>query len=75
MHTQTYGHHRSSGLLTGIVNAIVGAFAPVWTVLGAMGQNRARAELLRLADQHAGTRPELAAQLRGAANRNWYGEA
>jgi hypothetical protein len=75
MHTQTFGYRRSTGLLPNIVNAIAGAFAPVWTVLSAMGQSRARAELLRLADQHAHTRPELAAQLRAAAARNWYGEA
>jgi len=74
MHTQTYGY-RSTGLLANIVNTIAGAFAPVWTVLGAMGQSRARAELLRLADLHAATRPDLAKQLRTAARRNWYGEA
>ncbi len=74
MHTQTFGHRSGSGLAA-ITNAIAGAFAPVWTVLGAMGQSRARAELLRLAQTHAASRPELAQQLRNAAKRNWYGEA
>jgi hypothetical protein len=74
MHTQTFGHRSGIGL-SGITNAIAGAFAPVWNVLQAMGQSRARAELLRMADMHAGTRPELAKQLRTAARGNWYGEA
>lgn len=74
MHTQTFGHRPGMGL-SGIANAIASAFAPVWTVLGAMGQSRARAELLRLAETHAASRPELAKELRSAARRNWYGEA
>jgi hypothetical protein len=74
MHTQTFGHRSGSGF-SGITQAIAGAFAPVWSVLEAMGQSRARAELLRMADLHAASRPELAKQLRTAARRNWYGEA
>lgn len=71
MHTQTFGH-RSRGL-QGIAAAIAGAFAPVFAALGAMSQRRARAEMLRMADLYADSRPEFAAQLRDAAKRNWYG--
>jgi len=74
MHTQTFGRPASSGL-SGIANAVASAFAPVLTVLGALSQSRARAELLQLAAQREATQPEFAAQLRRAARRNWYGEA
>jgi hypothetical protein len=47
----------------------------VWNWLGYLGQARARGELLRMADSYAATQPELAAQLRAAAGKNWYGEA
>jgi len=73
MHTQTFGSRSID--LSGITSAIAGAFAPVLTVLGAVSQSRARAELMRMADIHASRQPELAAQLRGAARRNWFGEA
>lgn len=73
MHTQTFGN-RSVGLAD-ITSAIASAFAPVLTVLGAVSQSRARAELLRMADFQAASQPEFAARLRGAARRNWYGEA
>ncbi len=46
----------------------------VWDWLGYLGQARARSELLRMAENCADSRPELAARLRAAAQRNWFGE-
>jgi hypothetical protein len=47
----------------------------IWNGLSYLGQSRARGELLRMANTYAQTQPELAAQLRAAAQRNWYGQA
>ena len=47
----------------------------IWRVLEAMGESRARGELQRMADTYARAQPELAAQLRSASRRNWFGEA
>ena len=72
MHSQTFGHRPVS--LSGIAASIAAAFTPVLNVLESIGQSRARAELQRMADVYADTRPELAAQLRKAVRGNWYGE-
>jgi hypothetical protein len=61
--------------LAGVLAVVAGIAQSVWDVLGALGQQRARNELLRMADGLARTDPEQAARLRAAARRNWYGEA
>lgn len=48
-----------------------GFFGSLWLALEAIGHARGRAELVRLADRVAATRPEFAAQLRQAAKRGW----
>ena len=48
-----------------------GFFASLKLALEAIGQARGRAELVRLADRVASSRPEFAAQLREAARRGW----
>ena len=79
MNSQTFASP-SIGLLAG--RALAGAMAvasrvgrSTWDWLGYLGQARARSELLRMAQSCGDTRPELAAQLRAAAQRNWFGEA
>ena len=49
----------------------VAALDGVWQFLVAVGQVRARSEMLRLAAQYESTRPELAARLRAAARESW----
>jgi hypothetical protein len=70
----------SVGMLAGrAVSSLVSAAAEtgrsVWNLLGQLGESRARGELNRMADSYALTQPELSAQLRAAAKRNWYGAA
>ena len=78
MNSQTFANP-SMGLLAGRALASAVAVATrigrsTWNWLGMFGQERARGELLRMANGCADTRPELAAQLRAAARRNWFGE-
>ena len=56
-------------------SAAADAGRSVWTFFGQLGESRARNELTRMADSYALTQPELAAQLRAASRRNWFGEA
>jgi len=70
----------SVGMIAGRTVAQFGATAAdvgrsIWRALEAMGESRARGELERMADAYALTRPALAAQLRSASRRNWFGEA
>jgi hypothetical protein len=58
----------------GVLTVIAGIGQSVWDSLAALGQQRARNELLRMADGFARTDPEQAARLRVAARRNWYGD-
>jgi hypothetical protein len=78
MNSQTFVNP-SIGLLVGRALASAMAFASrigrsTWDWLGVLGRERARSELLRMAESHAATQPALAAQLRAAAQRNWFGE-
>jgi hypothetical protein len=43
----------------------------LWNGLRALGANRARSELLRVARVHDSTDPQLAAQLRQLAREDW----
>ena len=47
------------------------AFANLWSFMQALGQRKAVAEILDLADSLQATRPEMAAQMRRAAARSW----
>jgi len=52
--------------------AAIGAAARnLWNILSAVGEARARRELLTLARHSETTRPELAASLRAAARHGW----
>jgi len=61
--------------LASTMSAVARVGRTTWDWLGYLGQARARGHLLLLARSHEATRPELAAQLRAAAERNWFGEA
>jgi hypothetical protein len=43
----------------------------LWAALEAIGEARGRRQLLKIADECAATRPELASQLRAAARSSW----
>ena len=58
----------------GALTVIAGIGQSIWDSLAALGQQRARSELVQLADKLARTDPEQAARVRAAARRNWYGD-
>jgi len=61
--------------VTSMIAATTHVARSTWSWLEMFSQRRARSELLRMADSYAATRPELAAQLRAAAGRDWIGDA
>jgi hypothetical protein len=75
MSTQTFGHP-SYGSLTRAVTALPRAIATaIFDSLSWLSPQKAREELLRLADSRAKSDPQFAARLRKAATANWYGDA
>ena len=75
MSTQTFGHpsygsltRAAMGLPRAVATAVVDSFS--W-----LSPQKARAELLQLADSRQKSDPQFAARLRKAATANWYGDA
>jgi hypothetical protein len=64
----TVAQPRAAVWPTQLLEALSSLGGGIWRALESMGQRRARNELLRLAEVHAG-RPEFAQQLRDAAHR------
>ena len=58
-------------LVPGLRATAARAAQAVWNVLHAIGEARARRELLRLAAANEVTNPELAAQLRQVVREDW----
>ena len=52
-------------------STIGAVFSGLWCFIQALGQRKAVAEILDLADALQATRPEMAAQMRRAAARSW----
>jgi hypothetical protein len=79
MNSQTFASPSLGSLagrgMSNLTTAFAQAGRAAWNLMAEFGQHRARAELLRMADSHAISQPELAGKLRRAADRNWYGEA
>lgn len=75
MTTQTFGNP-SYGSLSRSLAALPRTIATaVVDSVSWLSPQKARAELLSLADSRAKTDPQFAARLRKAATANWYGEA
>jgi len=75
MTTQTFANPSFGSVLrstTALPRAIASAVADS---LSWLNPQKAREELLQLADARAKTDPVFAARLRKAATANWYGEA
>jgi hypothetical protein len=75
MTTQTFASPSFGSLARTIAALPVVIASAVADSISWFSPQRARAELLRMADSHARTDPAYAARLRKAATANWYGEA
>lgn len=75
MTTQTFAYPSFGSTLRSAAALPLRIAAAVVDSLSWLSPQKARAELMRMANARAQTDPELAARLRKAATANWYGEA
>lgn len=75
MTTQTFAYPTLGSAMRSAAALPLAIASAVADSISWLSPQKARAELLRLADARAKTDPQFAARLRKAATANWYGEA
>jgi hypothetical protein len=75
MSTQTFAHPPYAALMRAVLALPRAIASAVVDSVSWLSPQKARAELLQLADSRAKSDPQFAARLRKAAKANWYGDA